>query len=289
LYSTSEQLEQLPVPAPEVDDPACSRLPEGGEHGTVALGVQVHPLLDHRLLGVVAGGSLVLVGVLQEAPEGRPGQDPLVAEVSVGDEVLFRVRGQPARSPGQKLVHLVAADVVMLVVIQHRDEDVEVRQQVGEPHGCPEADVEVAAVAPLRELFVKEQAVGFDLVAEGGEQPRDHVLAAAASQHGKGGLEGNGGGCRLGTLPTASGHGAAEDVGDGDAEQRRGDVRPVVHVLGKGAALSRRALLPPDQADGVDVQQQSGSAALVGGLGIEDVDLTEVQAEGLQPRRVLVE
>ena len=37
------------------------------------------------------------------------------------------------------------------------------------------------------------------------------------------------------------------------------------------------------------VQEQSDGTALIGGLGIEDVDLTEVQAEGLQPRRVLVE
>jgi hypothetical protein len=256
----------------------------------VSLAVQVHPLLDHGLLSVVAGGGLVLVSiVLQEALEGRPGQGPLMAEVAVSNEVLLRVRRQPARTPRQELVHLVVTDVVVLLVIQHWDEDVEVRQQVGESHGRPETDVEVAALTPLREPFVEGQAVGLDLVAERAEQPRDHVLAAAAGEHGKRGLQGDGGGGRLGALPAASGHGATEDVGNGDAEQRRGHVRPVVHILGKGAALTRRALLPPDQAHGVDVQEQSGRAALIGGLRIEDVDLTEVQAEGLQPRRVLVE
>src|SRR5213078_204462 len=66
---------------------------------------------------------------------------------------------------------------------------------------------------------------------------------------------------------------------------RRRDVGPVVDVL----IEKREADTAPDQADGVDVQEQGGRAALLVRLLVEDVRRAERQGEPLDAVRMLVQ
>ena len=51
-------------------------------------------------------------------------------EVAVDDLLLLRVRRQPRLAVAKQLLHFVLADPVVLVVVQHRDQHVQVREQI---------------------------------------------------------------------------------------------------------------------------------------------------------------
>ena len=87
-------------------------------------------------------------------------------EVAAGDELARRMVGQPGAAVGQELAGLVVADPVVLVVVEHRQQDVEVGEQVGQPHRPPQAHREVAAVAPRGEPRVERDRFGRHLVVE---------------------------------------------------------------------------------------------------------------------------
>ena len=94
--------------------------------------------LDGRLLGIVDGRHLVrIVRDLRgrEAPEGLPGEVRLACEIATRDELPFGVGGQPVGTAAEQLLDLGGAHPVVLLVIEHRDEDVQVAQQVAQPDG----------------------------------------------------------------------------------------------------------------------------------------------------------
>ena len=55
-----------------------------------------------------------------------PRQVPLPTQVSVGDELALRVRLEPAFAALEQLVDLLAPDPVVVVVVEHGDEGVQV-------------------------------------------------------------------------------------------------------------------------------------------------------------------
>jgi hypothetical protein len=81
--------------------------------------------------------------------------------------------------------------------------------------------------------------------------------------------------------------GRPEHLGDGDAQERRGDVGAVVDVLCEQEVLV--GVAAPDQPHGVHVEQQAGGAAVVADLGVVGVGGAEAQVERLELVRVLVE
>ena len=87
---------------------------------------------------------------------------------------------QPSLPVAQQFLELVLSDEVVLVVVEHGNEDVEVGQQVGE---CPlgaELHCEVGPLAPGGERGVERVVLGVNLVAERLEQAAQQRLAAAA-------------------------------------------------------------------------------------------------------------
>jgi len=128
-----------------------------------------------------------------------------------------------------------------------------------------------------------------DGVAQGLEQPAQQLRAVAAGYGRQRGLEWDRRLGQLGAVFAAAAQGRPEYVGDGDAEERRGDVRAVIDVL-----LQREPapLLPASlahQPDRIDVEEQGDRAALGGRLGVEDMRLPERRLERLQARGVLVQ
>jgi len=228
------------------------------------------------------------VGV-REPRQGVVGQAAPMLQVARGDERALRVRGEPALAVAHQLRDLVVADPVVLVVVQHRDEHVEVREQVAQARRGAQRERIVGALAPVRKKRVERMGRDVDGVAQGLEQPAQQPRAIATGHGRQRGLERD---RRLGQLRAvfaAAAQGRAEHVGDGDAEERRGDVRAVVDVL-----LQREPapLLPASfahQSDWIDVEEQGGRAALGVRLGVEDVRLPERRLERLQARGVLVQ
>ncbi len=138
-----EPLEELAGAAAEVDHGPGSQLDQHLVDGLVALAVEGHPLLLglQRLL-VLGGldGVLDLVAELGQPGQGVAGERTPPAEVATCDQVLLRMVRQPALAGAQQLVHLVGPLPVVLRLVEHRQEHVQLVESVGEPQraGQPE-------------------------------------------------------------------------------------------------------------------------------------------------------
>src|SRR3954447_17986033 len=161
------------------------------------------------------------------------------------------------------------------------------REKLGEPPRRAERDGEVPASAPLRVALVERMLDRADVVAERLEQPAEELLAPPRRQDRDPGLERDGPLRELRALLAAAAEGRTEHARDGDAQERRRHVGPVVHVLRESPALARRPVTAPDEPDRVDVEQQRRRATLRGRLRKEDVDVTEGQLEGMQSSGIL--
>ena len=80
-------------------------------------------------------------------------------------------------------------------------------------------------------------------------------------------------------------HRSAEHPRNRDTQERRGDVRPVIHVLIEPTLAVSFA---PHQTDGIDVQQQRSLCFLIALPRIKNVGLPKRQFEGLRARRIFV-
>ena len=143
-------------------------------------------------------------------------------------------------------------------------------QQVGQGLHPIELDCQIFTGTPSWESVVELVRLGHYLVAEGLEEASQNRLAALRRQHGQSRSQGNRGRGKFGTILARSRHRRTEDLEQRCAHERRGDVGSVVHVLAQAGAATGSG-----QRDGVDVDEQSHSAALFCSFGIEDVCLSD--------------
>ena len=61
--------------------------------------------------------------------QGLVGQMLAVLEVAADDLLLFRMDGKPRLAVPQQLLHLVVADPIVLVVVQHWNQHVQVGEK----------------------------------------------------------------------------------------------------------------------------------------------------------------
>jgi hypothetical protein len=225
---------------------------------------------------------------LGEAGEGEAGEAGAVLEVAGGDGLAFGVVGEPAVAEAQELVDLLVADEVVLVVVEDGQEDVEVGEELAQGAGAGELDGPVGGHAPGGVVVVEGEALGGDGVTERLEEAAQEWFAAATGDAGQAGDERERELGELGALLADAGEGAAQDLGDGDAEERGGDVGAVVDVL-REEAVGLVARAPADQADRVDLEEEGGGAGVVAELGVEDVRAAEGELEVLHAGGVLVQ
>ena len=102
-----------------------------------------------------------------------------MAQVALGDQLAFGVGREPLAAAAEQLLDLVGAHPVVLVVVEHRQQNVEVLEEVLHPEVPLESDVEVPAVPPGGKLGVERDRPRLDLVAERLEQCAGERLAAA--------------------------------------------------------------------------------------------------------------
>ena len=210
-------------------------------------------------------------------------------EVAVGDQFLLGMRLEPALALAEQLVHFIASDPVVLVVVQHGNQDVEVREQVLQTALAGQLDREVRAFTPLGKILIQRMPRGIDRVAQRLEQTAEQDFAAATRHDAEPRGQRNGALGQLGALIAPARQSRSEYARDGDAHERRRDVGPIVDILLQKKPLARRAAAIANQADRIDVEQQRGGTPVRVDLRIEDVRLAEGQIERLASVRVFVQ
>ena len=273
-------------PAAEVADPARPAFAQHGEDGLAALDRQ-----RLFLVGVVLGDGVVeffglgVVGFGQPGQRG-PGELFLVRQVAPGDELLLRVAGQPVAAGPDQLVDLLGGHPVVLRVVEHGQQHVQVVQRVRQPELAGQAEVEVGE---------SPHSAGVrGWLRASTPQPRGaktRCASAAPPRQRRAGtlrVERDAFRGQVGARVAAAGERGAEGLLDRHREQAGGGVRAVVDVLGE-LGVAALVLVPPDQGDRVDLEQQRGRAPLRRRLRVEDVRLTSGNGERLQPVRVLVQ
>src|SRR5262245_34583156 len=96
---------------------------------------------------------------------------------------------EPARAVTQQLFDFVVADPIMLLVVERRDQHVEMREQIAQAAMSPQFDSEVLALAPFWRSFVQAAPPRRHRVAYRFEQPPQNLLPAATGQNGDRGLQ----------------------------------------------------------------------------------------------------
>ena len=284
-------MRSLPSPQAEIDDAARPGLPERLPHRGEAPLVEADRTLETLLLPLMLrfrAGARVLLG--HELLQGRARQVALVLEVSGGRSAPARVRGEPALSPGQQLVQLLLGRPSSACRRRAREAArTGARAGRGGRQVAASRTPVVGALPPLGEAFVEGQAAGprrrTPAARRGGagraRRPRQGSTATSASR----GI-GVSASCR--PVPAAALESGAEDAGQGDAEEGRRHVGAVVDVLPQGAAVAGvGAPGAAHETDRIEIQQQRRLAAVLAGLGVEDVGLSEGQGEGLAAGGVL--
>ena len=100
-----------------------------------------------------------------------------------------RMAVEPALAVAKQLLDLVVAHPVVLLIVENRNEHVEMRQQVAQPACRAERDGEQPARAERRHALVELVPRRLDLVAERLEQAAKKRLAAAAGHRRESRLE----------------------------------------------------------------------------------------------------
>src|SRR5262249_50707531 len=132
-------------------------------------------------------GLGVLIGLVlaeRELRERRADERPLVREVAVRDQVLLRMRREPALAVRDELLDLGVADEVVLVVVQYGEEHVEEREAGVDGLLARDLEREDAGAAPRGEVRIEGVRLDSNLVAERTEEALDERRAPADANGG---------------------------------------------------------------------------------------------------------
>ena len=274
----------------EIEHPLSASARQHRRHAGDALLVQTQRLLDQRLLRGVGCLCRIRIGCLVRAqPRQRLAREmSLTPQVPVGDELTCGMRCEPSLSSAEELVDLVPTDPVVLVVVEHRDEDIKVPKQILQPHDPAEDEVVVGALAPLRPTGIDRLTAGLYFVAKGREQSLDETGTATTRKRRDPSDKGDRRVRQFGALVRAPVQRTSVDLCDGRRKERIGRIRPVVDVLVQESAIPR-ADPPSHQRDRVEVDEERSSTGIVLGLGVEDPRGSGGQLELLHTSGVLVQ
>ncbi len=202
--------------------------------------------------------------------------------------VALGVIRKPPLARAFELGHLVVADPVVLRVVEHREQHVELPQRLGQPHAARERHRAEARITPLRESGVERDALLRDLPSARPEQPLHHVVVAAHRHHGD--LDPQ---PRRRTPPAPD---RSRCVRSSRCGTRRRSPRRACSTrrrAGRSRSGERSRVtaepLVPDQPHGVDLEEHRESAALARRLRGEHVHLADGRRERLRAGGMLVQ
>jgi hypothetical protein len=93
--------------------------------------------------------------VSDEAAQSLLGQSLLVFQVAIGDQLALGVLAKPALTMPQEFFHFRITNPIMLIVVEDRDEHIEMRQQITQANGALEPNGVVGTLTPLRKFLVE--------------------------------------------------------------------------------------------------------------------------------------
>ena len=288
LVIGQEAAQELAFAAPQIEHTRSAGSLQHLEHGVEAAFVQADRPLDRRLLFVLPSGRGFFLGLfLRRQPgDGVANEPSLMHEIARDDGVARRMAVEPALPVTKQLFDFVVPNPVVLLIVENRNQHVQVRQQVAQPARCSQRNREQSARAERRHALVEFVTGRFDRIAERLEQRAEERLAAAAGHSRETCFERQLGRRELGFLLASAAQGGVEPARKHDREQRRGDVRPVVDVLVLSAALAAAAT---DHSDRVDVEQHGRRAGRLGRLRVEHCRVAERELPRVHMLRMLVQ
>ena len=211
----------------------------------------------------------------------------MVTQIAASDGVALGMIVEPAFAALEQLFDFVFADPVVFLVVEDRNKDIKMVEQLSKNLAGLESDSEIAALAPFWKLLIERKLSGFDGVTERLKKRTEKRLASTARNYSQSNFERESSFCEFGAHLAASRHGGAEDSGDRDAKKRRADIRTVIYILIEGAAFSGRAARFTHEANGVNAKQQCSCALRVRRFRIKDMRGAERKLEIVNIRWVL--
>jgi hypothetical protein len=277
--------QQLALAAAQVGDRLGAAGAQGVDHGDHPLVVQAQRRLQRIFGRGLAGGGLdsLVTSLGRQTLQRIARQGSAVDQVALDDQVARGMALQPAFATLHQLGDLVLADPVVLVVVEHRDQHIEVVEQVAQPRGSGQSKRDIT-----RSVGVDARdGIDVDGPAQGLEQrPNEHGAAAASRQRRDDDFQRDRLLGQFRPLARGSGHGGTQGPSHGDRQEGRRGVGAVVDVLVQQAV---GATLAAHQRHGIDIQNQRRLAARLGHFRIEDVRLAERQLGLMGAAGVLVQ
>src|SRR5260370_4825685 len=90
---------------------------------------------------------------------------------------------KPALSMTQQLFDFRVTNPVVFVVVQNRNENIEMRQQITQSNCGLESDRKVRTLSPLREFLIQRMARSTNFVTQRLEQAAQQIFSAPPRQH----------------------------------------------------------------------------------------------------------
>ena len=201
-----------------------------------------------------------------QAVERRVCQVPRVSQRSVSDEFLGWMIREPAFPFAEQFVDLFLADPVMLPIVEHWDQHVEV------PEKIPQSNIALNFhIKEGRRAFFRERRRR-GVVSKGREKGLDQSWATGHRNRHDPGFQGQRLICKPLAILGLPCHGLVVRAGDGDREQRIRDIGPVVDVVGQ-----QPVPLPFSAAhhrDWIHIEVEEGGRFPGRGGGVKDQRLT---------------
>ncbi len=124
-------------------------------------------LRPRRSLRPGLGGFHLANFLIQQSGECLIGQGPPPLEIPTHNQISLGMAHQPTLSVAQEFINLGVADVIMLLFVQHRQQDIQMRQKIVNRYIGAERQPEVIASAPFGEVFIERDLRCLDRVSEG--------------------------------------------------------------------------------------------------------------------------
>ena len=182
---------------------------------------------------------------------------------------------QPAFASIQQLPDLVLTYPIMLFIVEHGNEHVQMRKQFLKANRRGDFDGVVRRSSPFRKLLVKHSTVGFHNVAEWLEELLQQVNSSTRGDNRKVRGEWN---RRIGealAFFTSSAHSGRKHLAQGDAQERVRSIGSIVDILLQLTAIAGRPATPSYQRDRIDFHEQSNGATLRRRFRVEDMSFAE--------------